>query len=322
MQRVTTLFAVAILWCIPSSGQQSPATPQTARQALIEMLFSKTPGTFAKHLPAATLAAIEKSGAMATLQQYSLLASKFQAQGPGVQTFETGPVLFAGQDQNTGQKFEVKVENDALHGDDDDLQLSFQVYKDGQVQKKTYMPQMTFSMKKEAQIWTLNEVTVTIHVPLADPELLNAITENMRPQTGVHTTFISHSETPAQPAGSDAMVTAAMHTILNAEVTYANTYSTVGYTCTLSNLDGFGGGEPNAHLAMLISSSLAGGKRYGFVFALSECSGTPATSFLLTATPGGNSFGRKAFCADQSGVIRSSDEGNTATCQASGTPVQ
>ncbi|HXX01442.1 MAG TPA: hypothetical protein VEJ00_09535, partial [Candidatus Acidoferrales bacterium] len=77
----------------------------------------------------------------------------------------------------------------------------------------------------------------------------------------------------------------------------------------------------NEHQAMLINSGLASGKRYGFVFTLSECSGRPATGFHLTASPNANTYGRKAFCADQSKVIRSSDDGNAATCLASGTPV-
>jgi len=96
----------------------------------------------------------------------------------------------------------------------------------------------------------------------------------------------------------------------------------VGYTCTLSSLDGFGGGEPNEHQAMLINSGLASGKRYGFVFMLSGCTGGAVRAFQLTAAPNGNYLGRKAFCADQSGVIRSSDDGNPATCLDSGTPVQ
>jgi hypothetical protein len=118
------------------------------------------------------------------------------------------------------------------------------------------------------------------------------------------------------------MVIAAMRTILTAEVTYATSYPMVGFSCTLSDLDGFGGGTPNEHQAMLINSGLASGKKYGFVFTLSGCSGAPATSFHLTAAPNGNSYGRKAFCADQSAVIRSSSDGNPATCMASGTPVQ
>ena len=197
--------------------------------------------------------------------------------------------------------------------------MSFQIYKNGRVRRTPLMPQITFSMKKEAQLWTLNEISITLHLPFADPDLLKAITENMKPQTTANS---SRVETAPQTAGTDAQVMAAMRSIVSAEATYANTNTTVGSTCTLSNLDGFGGGIPNARQAMLISSGLASGKRYGYVFTLSECTGIPATGYHLTAMPHGNGFGGKAYCADQSGVIRSSEDGNPAACLASGTAIQ
>jgi type IV pilus assembly protein PilA len=144
----------------------------------------------------------------------------------------------------------------------------------------------------------------------------------MTPQATAASTSTPHPQVSAQTGGSDAMVMAAMRTLLSAEVTYATSYPTVGFTCTLSDLDGFGGGQPNPHQAMLVNSGLASGKRYGFVFSLSGCSETPATSFQLTAVPNRSLSGRKAFCADQSAIIRSSDDGNPATCLASGTWVQ
>lgn len=320
MRRTTTVVAVVIVLGLGCWAQQNPV-PQTAREALPEMFFSKTPGTFAKHLPAATVAALEKSGAAASLQQYSVMASQLQSQQQNLQTFETGSVLMSMQDPKTGQKVEIAVENDALRGDQDDIELSFQVSKDGQPQARPFMPQMTFSMKQEGHIWKLNEISVTVHLPLADPDLLKALTEKMKPQMG-GASFGTPHPTAVSAAGSDATVLAAMRTILNAEVAYAAAYPTVGYSCTLSNLDGFGSGERNEHQAMLIDSGLASGKRYGFVFTLSGCGGTPATTFHLTAAPNANTFGRKAFCADQAALIRSSDDGNPATCLASGTPVQ
>jgi hypothetical protein len=321
MRRVPVSLVVVILWATHSFAQQSAVPPQTARQALMEMFFSKTPGTFAKHLPAATRTALEKSGALANLQQYSLLVSQLQTQSQNIQTFDTGSVMLTGEDPKTGQKVEITVENDALNGDQDDIGLSFQIYKNGQVQRTPFMPQMTFSMKKEAQLWTLNEISITLHLPLADRDLLKALTENMKPQP-TNATLSSGGETPAQTAGGDAQVVAAMRSIVSAEATYASTYTTVGFTCTLSNLDGFGGGVRNARQAMLISSSLASGKRYGYVFTLSECNGTPATGYQLTAMPNKNGVGGKAYCADQSGMIRSSEDGSPATCLASGTSIQ
>ena len=340
MRRIIAVLAAIVSCGIPAWGQQSAPVPQTARQALIEMFFSKTSGTFVKHLPEATRAALEKSGALDMLHQYSQMASQASTQGQNVKTFETGSVMLASEDPKTGQKFEMTVQNDSLNGEKDDIAVSFQTYKNGQAQRTPFMPLMTFAMKKEAQVWTLNEISFTIHLPLADPDFLKAITEKVKPQpqslaqatftpgTGtlqpqpVTHTFTVNAETPSQSGGSDAMVIAAMRTILTAEATYATTYPTAGFACTLSNLDGFGGGERNERQAMLISSGLASGKKYGFVFTLSECTGAPATSFHLTAVPGGNVYGRKTFCADQSNVIRSSDDGNPATCLASGAPVQ
>jgi hypothetical protein len=320
MRRTMCVLAFCGLCSVGLSAQEASA-PQTARQALLEMFFSKTPGTFAKHLPIATRAALEKSGAMASLQQYSVLTSQFQTQGHNLQTFETGSVLLSGDDPNTGQKVEVTVENDALRGDQDDIELSFQTYKNGQTQRTPFMPRMTFSMKQEGQLWKLSEISVTIRLPLADPDLLKAFTEKMNARESASTGTTPHIQATTS-AGSDAQVLAAMRTILTAEVTYATAYPRVGFTCMLSDLDGFGGGEPNEHQAMLINSGLASGKRYGFVFALSGCGGAPTTSFQLTAAPNSNTVARKTFCADQSGIIRSSVDGNPATCLASGTSVQ
>jgi len=329
------------LWAQSTASQAtSQATlqtvPQTARQALMEMFFSKEPGTLAKHLPSVTRAALEKAGALTTLQQYSLLMSQLQAQGQNVQTFETGSVLLTAEDPKTGQKADVTVENDTLNGDVDDIGLTFHMNKNGKEQPSPFKSLITFTMKQEEQVWTLNEISVTVRVPLADPALLKLITEKMTPQpsaklsatqplatqSGASSTSVPRPETSVQSGGSDAMVVAAMRTIITAEVTYFSSYPRVGYSCTLSDLDGFGSGAPNEHQAMLINSGLASGKRYGYVFTLSGCSGTPATSFQLTAAPSRNGFGRKAFCADQSGVIRSAADGNPASCLASGAPVQ
>jgi len=328
MRRATLSLAV-VLMCLAPSWARSAASPQpapqTARQALLEMFFSKTPGTFVKHLPTATNAALEKSGALKNLQQYSLFMSQLQTQGHNFETYETGSVLLTADDPKTGDKADVIVESDSLNGDQDDITLTFHTYKNGEPKSSPFMPQITFSMKQEAQVWKVNEISITIHLPLADPDFLKAVTEKMTPQatataTGVNGTFVPRPEISVQPtAGSDDTVLAAMRMILAAEATYARRYPAVGYTCSLSSLDGFGGGEPNEHQAMLINSGLASGKKYGFVFTLSGCSAAPATSFRLTAAPNANTFGRKAFCADQSsGVIGSAEDGNAATCLVNG----
>ena len=83
-----SVFSFATLCARFAKAEQ--AAPQTARQALIEMLFSKTPGTFEKHLPQATRAALRKARADSggtMLDGFSLLTGRLNAAGQQLQTF-------------------------------------------------------------------------------------------------------------------------------------------------------------------------------------------------------------------------------------------
>ncbi len=263
-----------------------------------------------------------------------MLTSQFHSTGNPVETFDTGSVLLSTIDPKTGQKTEIVVEKDFLQGDDDNIELCFRTYKDQQLQRTPFMPRITFAMKMESGVWKLNEILVSVRVPLADPDFLKSITDGIKsrsaapqPQIQLTQNQLAKTQTfPSQPStlnrGFDNSIQAAMRSILTAEIAYSATYRAVGYTCTLSDLYGFGGGAPNEHQAMLIPSGLAAGKKFGYDFTLSGCSSAPATSFQLVAAPIGNNFGRRAFCADQSGAIRYSADGNPATCLASGLPVQ
>ena len=330
MRKFAPLLMLAAFAAVPAWAQTSEISPpQTARQALLEMFFSKTPGTLLKHLPAATLSTLDKSGALVKLQQYSTLAGQLHTTENQLETFETGSVLLATHDPKTGQKFEVIVENDSLQGADDNIEFSFRTYKDEQLQRTPFMPHLTIAMKMESGIWKLNEILVSVRVSLADPDFLKKITEGMKSQTAASVPIQPQSQplqNQTQPStpfrGLDTSILTAMRSILTAEIAYNATYRAVGYTCTLSDLDGFGAGEPNEHQAMLIPSGLASGKKFGYDFFLSGCTGTPASSFQLVATPRGTSTGRRTFCANQSGTIRYSTDGNPATCRASGVPAQ
>ncbi len=304
------LFFLAVLR-VCAVAQEAPQTP---RQALMEMFFGKEPGTFLKHLPAVSRAALEKSGPQTNLQPFAAFTSQLQAQGKGFQTFESGPVLFETDDPKTGKKFEVVVESDAKRGERDEIELSFRTYKDNVIEKSPFLPRLVCSMKMEAGHWTLNEIAFSLRVPLDDPALWNDLKDRMQPQIQVQSQGQMLAGSP-----NDSNALAAVRRILAAEQTYASTYSAVGYTCTLSDLDGFGAAEANQHQAMLIGSSLASGKHQGYSFSLTGCAGVPATQFRLTATPIGESFGRRAFCSDESGTVRASSDGNPATCANSGT---
>ncbi len=318
---VTSLFAAA-----------QPA-PQTARQALLEMFFSKTPGTFEKHLPQATRAALRKAGSGSSasmLTGFSAITSQLSARGQQLQTFEAGPTLVLVEDPTTHGKFEITVERDDLRGDEDEIELSFHGSKDGETQTAGANFRFTLTMKQELGTWRLNGVSVTVGVSLTDPAFLKAITTNPRPAT----TSAGISEVPsggqstltamsAMTAANESAAAGGVRSLNTAEVSYAATYPAHGFTCILSDLGGMGsGGGPTEHQAMLIDPRLAYGRKNGYVFVLSGCDGTPASKYSISAAPADPGSGTRAFCSDESGVIRFSADGKADSCLNSGKPLQ
>jgi hypothetical protein len=323
--------------------------PQTARQALVEMLFSKTPGTFEKHLPQATRAALRKahtdSGA-SMLDGFSLITSQLNARGGQMQTFEAGPTLVMIEDPQAHSKFEITVERDDLRGEEDEIELSFHGYKDGETQTAGTKFRFTLTMKQEAGTWRLNDVMVSVGVSLTDPAFLKAMSTSVRPTLSSTGTSMGNSQistsgssSMSSPAfgsssfgsSSDGTMKAANETtavngvrLLNtAEVTYAAAYPGHGFTCSLSDLGGMGGGGGvNEHQAMLIDPRLAHGKKNGYVFTMSGCDGSPASKYFISAAPADSDSGTRAFCSDESGVIRFSEDGKTASCLTAGKPLQ
>jgi hypothetical protein len=321
-----TLAIILICCAAAISALAAPqAAPQNARQALLEMFFSKTAGTFEKHLPEALRAALRKAdngGGPSALQQFSLLTSQLNAMNGQLQTFEAGPTLLVAENLQQGSRFEIVVEHDDLRGDEDEIELSFRSFKNGQAQNVPVFPKLTFLMKSQAGVWRLNELTLAIRVALDDPDFVKTIITGMQ-QRQMRSSMPTEdpSPRPAVPA-NDTAALGSLRTILTAETQYAINYPRTGYTCSLSDLDGFGGGTPNEHQAMLIESRLASGKKNGYVFTLSGCDGPPAAHFRLTAVPAMLGMGLRAFCGDEAGSIRTSADGRAATCLESGAPLQ
>jgi hypothetical protein len=72
----------------------------------------------------------------------------------------------------------------------------------------------------------------------------------------------------------------------------------------------------------LIDSALGTGTKSGYVFTLTNTSGTPAGSYNLIASPAGvNQTGVRYFCSFADAVIRSSSASLT-TCDGTVSPLQ
>jgi len=108
-----------------------------------------------------------------------------------------------------------------------------------------------------------------------------------------------------------------VRTIMVAEVSYASLHPQTGFTCNLSDLVS----------ARLIDSRLGSGRRTGYMFDLQNCTpekeGGPAAHFQVIATPVTyNQTGVRAFCQDESGVLRMDSTGSAEGCITHGSPLE
>lgn len=128
----------------------------------------------------------------------------------------------------------------------------------------------------------------------------------------------------ARMSANEASAVASLRTISTAETTYASTYPTVGYSCSLPELGPPSGGNPTSSAAAgILDEVLSSGTKAGYTFGLQDCAGTPKANYTSTAAPvtiGGT--GQRAFCSATPGVINYSPDGLVATCLASGTVIQ
>ena len=110
-----------------------------------------------------------------------------------------------------------------------------------------------------------------------------------------------------------------LRTINTAEVTYASTYPELGFACKLSTL-GPSGSDFTSTAAGLIDSVLASGSKSGYTFAIASCG---RDNYQVFAEPlPTNKNDKRAFCTDQTGVIRFSGDRSGVHCLTSGKQLQ
>jgi type IV pilus assembly protein PilA len=121
----------------------------------------------------------------------------------------------------------------------------------------------------------------------------------------------------ARIAANESSAMAAVRTLTVAEVSYSSSHADAGYTCALSDLASAG----------LIDARLASGQKNGYAFELVGCGPPPEgganVKYRLLAYPlTRNQTGRRAFCSDESGVVKSNENGSPQDCMESGSTFQ
>ncbi len=108
-------------------------------------------------------------------------------------------------------------------------------------------------------------------------------------------------------AANEASAVGSVRTINTAEVTYASTYPSVGFTA-LTSLGGTGTSADPTN-SLLIDAVLSSGSKSGYNFAVGNLTtagtGTTNVTYDVIANPDNRgTTGQRSFCSDQTGVIR------------------
>lgn len=128
----------------------------------------------------------------------------------------------------------------------------------------------------------------------------------------------------ARIAANEASAVGSIRMVNTAETAWSNAKG--GYTCSLTELGPAGAaGAPDA--AGYLDAQLASGTKSGYHFSLRGCDpdlpNEPVRRFIVIAEPlRHNESGVKAFCSDETGVIKVATDGLGSTCLESGAPIE
>lgn len=237
--------------------------------------------------------------------------------------FETGPVLASFTDPNQQNKYEIRVDNDDLSGDEDTLEVSVHTLHDGQeIQEEWsyFISHINVNMVRQQGIWRLNKIGVGAEFPLGDAEFLKKVFLESKgvgmvgANIGPADVHVHTSAATGEPAEAAELPPSQMLMMLvMAEREFASQHPDVGFTCSLPEL-------ATAAKGLGLNQQIAGGTYGAYKLNLTGCQGKPAGSFQITIEPNSLGNGGKAFCVDATQNVRVSDDGRGATCLASGRP--
>ncbi len=121
----------------------------------------------------------------------------------------------------------------------------------------------------------------------------------------------------ARIVANESSAVAGIRAVIAAEQSYAQTHPDEGYTCSL----------PTLAQAGMLSGQIVQGQKNGYVYELSGCTseGLNETKrgFQIVAYPlRENQTGVRAFCADQTGMVKVDSSGSPQRCLESGADLQ
>jgi prepilin-type N-terminal cleavage/methylation domain-containing protein len=125
-------------------------------------------------------------------------------------------------------------------------------------------------------------------------------------------------------AANESGAAATIRTLNSAQISYYSAFPTVGYASTLLSLGGncTGSTVPSSGSACLIDQDLQTGTRSGYIYTVSNVSGTPAATYNVIGAPTVTGYtGNRNFCSYDDAVVRVSMTPIT-TCSGTISPQQ
>ena len=320
-------IGTAIVLCLltgvlaAQSKNERSSAPQSPRQAVIEMITGGD-GEFKKHLTLEVqqrLEEIQKNSGPASVSLTQALDAARTGGEKKLETFEAGPVLLSLSNPQERQRWEVRIDDDDLKGEQYEIALSLHQFRQGVEEELPMDLHMQVSLKQQQGIWRLNAVTVGARLAVGDPAILDKSWWKMfaKPSTP------PNQPAPSKPAADDRpkmAPTRALHLIALAEDIYAQKHPESGFVCVLSQLVEIGRGFEDGEPYKFMPPEFAEGVYNNYRFSLRGCTGKTVKSFQAVAEP--QNSGGKAYCTDETKTLRASDDGDGGTCLASGRIVQ
>ncbi|HEU4415357.1 MAG TPA: hypothetical protein VFT65_11290 [Candidatus Angelobacter sp.] len=297
-----------------SAGQQRNREPQSPRQAILEM-FSGGEAAMRKHLTIPMqrkLQELTKDAPLGTGPLETFVSARAAA-GDNFQGFDLGPILFALNNPQMHERYEVQLDTEEPRGDDDAIGLSVHLIRNGIEQEMPAALRFTFNMKRQEGTWRLNTITMNATLFAGDPRVLDK--SWLGPALLMATGTVG--ETPAVVDDRPKMSPVrAVRLIGIAEHIYAQAHPGIGFTCRMSDLVNVGKGLDEEGVYRFMDAEFAQGVYNGYRFTLAGCERKPANDFHIVAEP---LMGKgSAYCSDHANNLRTSDDGRGATCLTSG----
>ena len=304
------VFVAAVsLFSSLSFGQATkPATLQTPRQAILEVITARNSGALERHLPDATkkywsshLKEISQMLGIATVVIMSAqsdvdgMSVKAPEPNPNFETFSAGPTLARARDPRSDYVVELRIDNDDFENDEDTMDISVHVNSTYSVEQMTPVepPNIRLTMKREGGVWRFEEIDLTEKVPLGDP------------------LFTKHT-VQQESERSQLFAMEAVHDVVESETQYRQRSAGKEFTCLATQLGPKGG---KSDVVTEENSMLQSLQEKGYSVHLTDCT---ANSFRVAAIS--QQADQPIFCSDQSGTIKRSNKSAT-DCFAVGEPV-